>query len=869
MIRLFSIQGKPTVPANLMIALMVLCGIATKPGMSLAVDQPTVDQPTVGTTTPMLPDITSAQLVQAVTQQDQMYTTLRVSFTTKVIRKMVQVMRLPGGRQFHSPKKQRLKIDFHADAGKYHYQLQHERRDKIDPVHLVLTYDGVTRYEWSPISNEGQTFRSTPEVAWPDPREFGCSLGRQYRSQLIGTSLAKSRITVIASQITDGHPCYRVEALLPDGAKAHVWIDPNAGWRARRVAVWDADGTPSHETSVTLSEVTPGAWFASTGEQRLIATHADDPQDSRPDSRWKFWLHDIDLDIQPTLQQFTVEFPKGTTVFDHHKRFGYIAGEWESRYQPRDLQFNSDRSIGVVYVQSWHAQSGGGQWTSLGQAKGKLKIQANKRVRLEIQTDDPASLAILANIEPNAIQQIKIWPMPATDEAMDHIANLAGAEILDLSQTDLTDVGAKHLSRMRGLRELHLTATAITDNALLALASMPTLNKLFLNETSITDHGLAHLSRVLSLNTLDLSSTLVTNIGLVDLSDLTGLTALYLTATNITDPSPNTLFLSALPNLEYLSLNKTRIGNATAAHMVTLKRLQDLELLDTAISNDGLRQLGNLTSLQSLKLSADHFMGDALQHLEQLTSLQHLTVRSYQNVNDQGLPSLVQLRRLSSLELSGRGITDIVMVHASSIPTLTSLSLSDCGVSDTGMAMLFRLINLQRLTLNHTEVSNLGLRQLRYLPKLVILDITTDQPTITNIQHLQALGQLKQLRIAINNLDDKQIAHLSSMVNLEHLEWNVAGLSDDATKHLTKLTNLTDLTILGPTTLSDAGLAHLSRLTNLRRLHIAGQFTDTGIKHLSSLRSLEQLDLATASVQAKALKTLRRSLPSLQYRILP
>ena len=40
---------------------------------------------------------------------------------------------------------------------------------------------------------------------------------------------------------------------------------------------------------------------------------------------------------------------------------------------------------------------GGGQWTSLGQAKAKLKIQANKRVRLEIQTDDPASLAILAN----------------------------------------------------------------------------------------------------------------------------------------------------------------------------------------------------------------------------------------------------------------------------------------------------------------------------------------------------------------------------------------------------------------------------------------------------------------------------------------
>ncbi len=865
MIRLFSIQGQPTVPVTLMIALMVLCGIAAKPGISLAVDESTVNQPTVDTTTPILPDITDAQLVQAVTQQDQMYDTLRVSFTTKVIRKKVKVMRLPGGHQFHSPKKQRLKIEFHADAGKYRYQLQHEHREKIDPVHLVLTYNGVTRYEWNPISNEGQMFRSNAELAWPDPREFGCSLGRQYRSQLIGASLAESRITVITPQITDNHPCYRVEALLPDGAKVHAWIDPNAGWRARRVAVWNADGTPSHETSVKLSEITPGAWFASTGEQRLIATHSD----GQPDSRWKFWLHDIDLDIQPTSQQFAMEFPAGTTVFDHHKRFGYIAGEWESRYQPRDLQFDSDRSIGMVYVQSWHAQSGGGQWTWLGQAKGKLKIQANKRVRLEIQTDDPASLAMLTNIEPDAIQQIKIWPMHATDEAMGHIANLTGTETLDLSGTDITDASAKYLSRMRGLRELRLTATAITDNALTALASMPTLNKLFLNETSITDHGIAHLSRVLSLNTLDLSSTSVTNTGLVDLSDLNGLTALYLTATNITDPLPGTLFLSALTNLEYLSLNNTRIGNATAAHLTTLKRLRALELLNTAISNDGLRQLRNLTSLQSLKLSADHFTGDALQYLEQLTSLQHLTVRSYQNNNDKGLPSLVQLRRLSSLELSGRGITDIVMVHVSSIPTLTSLSLSDCGVSDTGLAMLFRLINLQRLTLNHTEVSNLGLRQLRYLPKLVALDITTDQPAITNIQHLQALSQLRQLRIAINNLDDKQIAHLSTMINLEHLEWNVTGLSDNAIKHLDRLTNLTDLTIFGPTTLSDAGLAHLSKLTNLRRLYIAGQFTDAGIKHLSTLRSLEQLDLATASVEAKALNTLRRSLPSLQYRILP
>jgi hypothetical protein len=147
-------------------------------------------------------------------------------------------------------------------------------------------------------------------------------------------------------------------------------------------------------------------------------------------------------------------------------------------------------------------------------------------------------------------------PASIDDQAIGRIAVFRHLQVLDLSQTQITNVGLRSLSELRHLRELDLLGTAIGGDGCKVIAGLRELHKLNLAHTSVADGDVDALAKLPQLRELDLSSTNVTNAGLKRL------------------------------------LVNARLG----------KGLRKLHLAGLSIDDSGLRAIDSFTELQSLQL---------------------------------------------------------------------------------------------------------------------------------------------------------------------------------------------------------------------------------------------------------------------------
>ena len=79
----------------------------------------------------------------------------------------------------------------------------------------------------------------------------------------------------------------------------------------------------------------------------------------------------------------------------------------------------------------------------------------------------------------------------------DNLTPAPNTQILDLSNTQITDAGLVHLKELTKLEELYLVGTNVTDDGLVHLKEMNNLQKLSLKFTKVTDAGIAELKQAL------------------------------------------------------------------------------------------------------------------------------------------------------------------------------------------------------------------------------------------------------------------------------------------------------------------------------------------------------------------------------------
>jgi hypothetical protein len=266
-----------------------------------------------------LPDITAAELLQAVKRGDSLYRNVDCKYT--VDEQLNKAIFEKSGWAL----KRKLEIHWRSEGAREYIDVTaHDGRlIRGKPIRSVMAHSGEGRKQWFPNENKGDIFSKPHGHAWPVPIDFGMRLYK--REKKLGESLAECEITILRQEKWQGHECYFVQAIKPDGAKAEVWIDPEIGWRARCVRYWGPDGTIWHEASAEFKDCGNGAWFPMEGVFRLYGNDPNSGERIVSEER-KLKVEQVKINADLTQKDFDIQFPRGTHVYIHDLNESYIAG---------------------------------------------------------------------------------------------------------------------------------------------------------------------------------------------------------------------------------------------------------------------------------------------------------------------------------------------------------------------------------------------------------------------------------------------------------------------------------------------------------------------------------------------------------------
>ena len=147
--------------------------------------------------------------------------------------------------------------------------------------------------------------------------------------------------------------------------------------------------------------------------------------------------------------------------------------------------------------------------------------------------------------------------------------------------------------------------------------------------------------------------------------------------------------------------------------------------------------------MNSLDLSGSQITVVGLKKLQQLKKLSDLTLDGCVKVNDESLDELTKISSLTSLNLSGTGITNEGVPTLLAAFGLEKLSLRSVPVADSGVSVLVSLPGLKSLDLHSTKIGNSGAEAIAQHFSLTELDITGTGVSASTVQKLRAQnGQL-------------------------------------------------------------------------------------------------------------------------------
>ncbi len=145
------------------------------------------------------------------------------------------------------------------------------------------------------------------------------------------------------------------------------------------------------------------------------------------------------------------------------------------------------------------------------------------------------------------LQELDLDGAQVTDQGMECARPLTQLKKLHASDVVLTSTGLEYLDGLASLRSIVLEGRNVTDAGLQGLKALTQVRELRLWTPNVTDNGLAHIRGLKRLELLNFCGTRVTDAGLVNLTSLTGLRKLYTGATDVTDAGRDKL-QQYLPN---------------------------------------------------------------------------------------------------------------------------------------------------------------------------------------------------------------------------------------------------------------------------------------------------------------------------------
>ncbi|HEY3966350.1 MAG TPA: hypothetical protein VGM05_17450, partial [Planctomycetaceae bacterium] len=127
-----------------------------------------------------------------------------------------------------------------------------------------------------------------------------------------------------------------------------------------------------------------------------------------------------------------------------------------------------------------------------------------------------------------------------------------------------------------------------------------------------------------------------------------------------------------------------------------------------------------------------------------------IDIEPHADIADSELALLQSLNALTTLNITGRGITDAGLFHLRLLDRLETLSVTGAAFTDAGLAHLAGLKQLKTLSLDDSNVTASGLAHLSQMNKLEWLDLPSMELTDAGAAHLwQLIAQSNLRRISI------------------------------------------------------------------------------------------------------------------------
>lgn len=301
-------------------------------------------------------------------------------------------------------------------------------------------------------------------------------------------------------------------------------------------------------------------------------------------------------------------------------------------------------------------------------------------------------------------------------------------EVLNIGNTGITDNGLKCLGALENLKRFEMPGLRVRDSSIAyCIKHMRNLEELDVSRCCLAGDGtLASLaepsSMPCSLKSLRMMFTNITDDGLSrSLPYFSGLDYINVESCNVSDVG--LIHLKHAKHLRAACLSDTQAGNDTMEALSHLKKLSILDVSFTnSINNIGLKYIGRMHGLNHLVLeSLERCSKDGFKHLTFLQCLESLNIFGCQ-VTDDVCSLISKIISLKRLDVGWGEMTSAGVKELSRLPKLKHLSLAHCRcIRDDSMPFLLNMKRLSSLNLSECRISDTTLPLLSNLPRLKVL----------------------------------------------------------------------------------------------------------------------------------------------------
>ena len=504
--------------------------------------------------------------------------------------------------------------------------------------------------------------------------------------------------------------------------------------------------------------------------------------------------------------------------------------------------------------------------TTTTQSHNKTELPVTKKVKKSVETNklfqqkqaERRYRAIKAKHK-NIPDNIQILPYEIQEEIVSKLVNRCTSQTLvntlgNLVQACPTlapladELGARFIEE-RGIPISSLGFTTIQTMVSFAAKLGPHLKHFAMSSTGLEGKQLedADIKKLVeacpNLETLELHFACSCQLSDVSLATITQLKNLKKFTINLLEDNTfgyaGFFCLSSLQSLQELNIYGLQNTTDQLSYLSALTQLEKLTISDYALGQASGLDLGTFTKLKHLDVTNCYLDDEAVRQISSLPELESLDIGYNKNITTDVVPFLAKMTQLKTLSILGiESLTDHFSYGANLLSFLETgdklnsnraYAFADFGFNTAESAVAFAKKIGNNLENFHLSYSSTG--------EISDQDIEELVASCPNLKFI-VIGNP-------NQLSNRSLELLSSLQHLEALYiFQNDTITDTGLKTLRRCKNLTELAISNQL-ISDEGLSYLSQISTLQMLTVgnSGFITDRGIWHLTALQNLKRLNI--------------------------